>query len=104
MIALGNHWICQFAANKVTYSLQYHADQDPDELIGSGRSSTGQAERAFAYQRKSNSGNLNGRNWRSSWGVLTVRSSDTQFRARLQAWIDRVQDGWLDSIHPDPGV
>jgi DNA-binding XRE family transcriptional regulator len=37
-----------------------------------------------------------GRNWRSRWGVLTIRTSDTYFRARLQAWIDRLNEEWLD--------
>jgi hypothetical protein len=47
-------------------------------------------------QRKSNSNRLTGRTWRSTWGVLTIRSSDTYFRARLQAWIDRINEEWLD--------
>jgi hypothetical protein len=52
----------------------------------------------FRLQRKSNSGRLKGRNWRSRRGVLTVNVDDTQLRARLQGWIDRVQEGWLDSL------
>jgi hypothetical protein len=104
VIRLANDWIRRFAANKVTYSLQYHADQDPEELIRFWSRHLDADPDTFVYQRKSNSGQLNGRNWRSKWGVLTVRSWDTQLRARLQAWIDRVQDGWLDSIRSDPGV
>ena len=52
--------------------------------------------RRFArFQRKSNSGQLKGRNWRSRHGVLTVCANDTYLRARLQAWIDCVQAAWL---------
>ena len=54
---------------------------------------------AFSDQRKSNSGQLNGRNWRCVRGVLSIRACDTQFRARLQAWIDQVQEGWLHSSY-----
>lgn len=44
----------------------------------------------------SNSGAMAGRNWRSRYGVLSVCSNDTLFRARPQAWIDRVEMEWLD--------
>ena len=36
--------------------------------------------------------------WRCRWGVMTVRVGDTALRARLQAWMDRVWQGWIDSI------
>jgi hypothetical protein len=44
--------------------------------------------------RKSNSNQLTGRCWRSRNGVLHVRVSDTLFRARVQAWMDRVRSEW----------
>jgi hypothetical protein len=50
---------------------------------------------AIRLQRKSNSGQLAGRSWRSQHGVLTVTLNDTLLRARLQAWIDRVMAGWV---------
>ena len=51
----------------------------------------------FRLQRKSNSGKLAGRKWRSRHGVLTVGANDTQLRARLQACIDLVRRSWLHS-------
>lgn len=45
-------------------------------------------------QRKSNSGKLGGRFWRSEWGVLTVVSCDVILRARLEAWMDEVRSRW----------
>jgi hypothetical protein len=45
-------------------------------------------------QRKSNSGQLRGRTWRSEHGVLTVCVNDTALRARLQGWIELVRDDW----------
>jgi hypothetical protein len=47
--------------------------------------------------RKSNSNQLKGRTWRSAHGVLSVATSDTYFRARLQAWVDLLRQRWLDS-------
>jgi hypothetical protein len=48
--------------------------------------------------RKSNSGQLSGRVWRSRYGVLTVRTCDTQLRARVQAWMDCVRESWIHSL------
>ena len=97
VVALADHWIRRFARNKLVYSLQYHADQDPDRLIRFWSEHLAADPGSFVIQRKSNSGRLGGRNWRSKHGVLTVTTNDTQFRARLQAWIDRVQEGWIHS-------
>jgi hypothetical protein len=49
---------------------------------------------SIKFQRKSNSGQLAGRIWRSKYGVLQVRVSDTYLRARLDAWMDRVRADW----------
>jgi hypothetical protein len=98
VIELGDRWIRRFARNKVTYAFQYHPDQDPAYLIRFWSFRLDVDPVLFTYQRKSNSGNLSGRNWRSKHRVLTVRASDTLLRARLQAWIDRTKDRWIDSI------
>jgi hypothetical protein len=98
VILLANHWIRRFARNPVTYQFQYHADQDPDQIKEFWCGYLDVDEALFTYQRKSNSGQLSGRKWRSTHGVLTVRANDTLLRARVQAWIDRVHAGWLDSI------
>ena len=76
------HWIRRFARNKVTYTFQYHADQDPEYLIRFWSSYLGVEPEPFRYQRKSNSGQLKGRNWRSRWGVLTVERRRHALRAR----------------------
>jgi hypothetical protein len=96
VILLGDRWIRRFAKNKVTYSLQYHADQDPAELVKFWSAFLGADPRAFSVQRKSNSNQLKGRKWRSKWGVLSVRACDTRLRARMQAWIDQVQESWFN--------
>jgi hypothetical protein len=98
VIALAAGWLGALSRKRLIYSLQHHADQDLDEL----RSYWGAALRIdgtiIRLQRKSNSGHLNGRSWRSVHGVLSVAACDTLLRARLQAWMDRVrQDWWVDS-------
>jgi len=49
---------------------------------------------SIRFQRKSNSGQMAGRTWRSRYGVLQVRASDTYLRARLDAWMDRLRAEW----------
>jgi DNA-binding XRE family transcriptional regulator len=46
------------------------------------------------FQRKSNSGRLAGKTWRSKYGVLQVRASDTYLRARIDAWMDHIRADW----------
>jgi hypothetical protein len=96
VVKLAARWIRRFSRNPVTYWIQYHADQDRNELDSFWAAELGIARGEIRFQRKSNSGQLEGRNWRSRHGVLTVAACDTQFRARLQAWIDCVKEQWLD--------
>ncbi len=100
VVALADFWIRRFAVNKVTYQFQHHADQDPEYLIRFWSGYLNVDPVLFTYQRKSNSGQLSGRQWRCRWGVLTVRAHDTQLRARLQGWIDRVHEAWVESRYP----
>jgi hypothetical protein len=100
VIRLGNYWIKRFAQRKVAYEFQYHADQDPEYLVKFWSFGLGADSSLFRYQRKSNSGQLSGRTWRCKWGVLTVLTNDTMLRARLQGWMDRTFDRWLDSVLP----
>lgn len=98
VIQLAARWIKRLTRNAVSYHLQYHADQAPDELRRYWSGVLRVDAEAVRLQRKSNSGQLNGRNWRSEHGVLTVCTNDTLLRARLAAWMDRVKASWLDSM------
>jgi hypothetical protein len=94
VIKLGARWIRHLARNPVSYAYQHHADQDPAELCAYWGALLDVDASAIKFQRKSNSGKLNGRSWRSRYGVLQVRVSDTYLRARLQAWMDCVRSEW----------
>jgi transcriptional regulator with XRE-family HTH domain len=97
VLILAVFWMRRFAGNPIWFSLQYHADQDLDELKRFWGQTLGIQAESIRTQRKSNSNQLTGRTWRSRWGVLTVGCDDTYFRARLQAWMDRIRGEWLDS-------
>lgn len=98
MVALAVSWLSVLTQKPLTFSLQYHADQNLDQLRSYWSEAVGVDGAAIRLQRKSNSGQLAGRKWRSQYGVLTVSVNDTLLRARLQAWIDRVREDWaLDS-------
>ena len=94
VVALAAGWIARLSSKRLRYELQYHADQDLDELRAFWGGVVGVDGAIIRMQRKSNSGQLSGRRWRSQHGVLTVRVNDTLLRARLQAWMDRTREGW----------
>jgi hypothetical protein len=97
VVSLSTRWLRALSRNSIRFELQYHADQDLSRLRTFWATLLAVVPTDIAVQRKSNSGKLTGRAWRSRYGVLTVRANDTQLRARLQAWMDLLQDQWLDS-------
>jgi AcrR family transcriptional regulator len=100
IVVLCARWVRRFARNPVRYSIQYHADQDLEGLQAFWASQLSVRPEEVVLIRKSNSGRLSGRVWRSRYGVLSVTASDTLLRARLEAWMHSLQDQWLNSaIH-----
>jgi AcrR family transcriptional regulator len=84
----------RFTSKDFYYTLQYHAGHDVDELKRYWSNTPGITPEDIKAQRKSNSGKLSGRQFRSQYGLLTVQVSDTYLRARLQAWMDFVKSQW----------
>jgi len=84
----------RFVTNPLDYSLQYHAGHDVDELRLFGGEHRGIDGARIRLIRKSNSGELSQRQWRSEHGVLTIRAAVTFFRCKAQAWMDAVTQSW----------
>lgn len=101
-IRLAVHWLGEFSSRRMQFSIQYHADQRPKTLQKYWANELGIPDLSLELLRKSNSGQLAHRNWRSKHGVLSVRINGTVLRARLQGWIDCMRSDWLDS--PPPGA
>jgi AcrR family transcriptional regulator len=104
IVVLCARWVRRFARNPVKYSVQYHADQDLQVLRDFWAHTIGVAPADIRLQRKSNSGRLSGRTWRSKYGVLQVYAGDTLFHARLEAWMHSLQEQWLDSASAGRGA
>lgn len=99
VMAMSSGWMRKLSKKKASYALQYHADQDLDVLRRFWGATLDIDGSTIRLQRKSNSGHLSGRTWRSQHGVLSITTCDTLLRARLQAWMDRVRQDWhLDSV------
>lgn len=94
IVRLAYQWIRKLSPKQPEYSLQYHADHDTDELRDFWGKILDIDPVAVKLVRKSNSGQLAGRKFRSVYGLLTVRVCDTYFRARLQAWMDIIKSQW----------
>ena len=104
IVVLCTRWVRRFSRNRVTYSIQYHADQDLDGLQEFWAKKLSIRPEQVVMVRKSNSGRLTGRVWRSKYGVLAVTAHDTLFRARLEAWMHSLQDQWLHSVDAGRGA
>jgi hypothetical protein len=87
-------WLAKFTERRLIYSIQYHADQELDMLRKYRGDLLSFDGASIQFQRKSNSGRLNGRRSRCAHGVLSTTVDDTLLRSRLQAWTDRVKEDW----------
>jgi predicted DNA-binding transcriptional regulator AlpA len=94
IITVARSWMARSTDKALTYWIQYHADQDLDELRTVWGAALGVEPGSIGVQRKSNSNQLKHRTWRSRHGVMTVTCHDTLFRARLGAWMDRLRSSW----------
>jgi hypothetical protein len=95
VVAICDRWLRQLSSKSPEYWVQYHADQDLEELCRFWSDELGIRPDQIRLQRKSNSNQLAGRTWRSVHGVLTVRVCDTPLRAKLNGWMDRLRESWL---------
>lgn len=91
-------WIRRYSTKDLDCSIQFHADQRPRQLTAFWSTELDVPAEAIRLQRKSNSSRMAQRKWRCEHGVMSVGVNDTAFRARLQAWIDQIEEVWLDSI------
>jgi hypothetical protein len=104
-MALATGWMRELTPKRVYFELQYHADQNLDELREFWGEKLDIDSAAIHMKRKSNSNQLTGRTWRSVHGVVAARANDTAFRARVQAWMDLMCEEWsLDSASHCLGV
>jgi excisionase family DNA binding protein len=94
VMRVATRWLSKLTETRLRFSLQYHADQNLDELCKFWGGTLGIEPEAIKLQRKSNSNQLSGRQWRSRHGVIAVRVPDTLLRARLQAWMDCLRAEW----------
>jgi AcrR family transcriptional regulator len=94
---LATRWLRALSRKQLRFSVQYHVDQDPQDLAKFWASTLRIDPAEIRMQPKRNSGRLGGRVWRCRHGVIAVGTWDTLLRARLQAWMDCVQSEWLHS-------
>ena len=75
VVAMSAGWIARLSLKPLIYAVQYHADQDLDDLRAFWGKTLGIDGAKIKMQRKSNSGQLAGRTWRSRYGVLSLGST-----------------------------
>jgi hypothetical protein len=94
VVRLAQRWMLELGDNPLSYSIQFHADQSLPDLRMFWSSELDISPGSISFQRKSNSNRLSGRKWRSTYGVLQVRCSDTYLKSKIDAWIDLVRASW----------
>jgi len=97
VILLANYWFQEFMSKnkKMEYQVQIHADHDELEIQGYWADLVGAYPDDIKVIRKSNSNKMSKRQFRSEYGVLTVRLSDTELRSRLDGWMDYIKQEWI---------
>lgn len=94
VILHATRWMRRLSERPLMFWLQFHADQQPAELVRFWSGLLDTPSDTVRLLRKSNSNQLTGRTWRSRYGVLSVAIMDTYLRARLQAWMDLTRRSW----------
>jgi hypothetical protein len=84
IILLSYKWIKALSARAISFKIQIHIDQDENKLKEYWGKLLDIQKDIIKTTRKSNSGNLNGRLWRSEYGVLTIQTHDTYLRSKIQ--------------------
>ncbi len=107
VIQLCIYWIRQLAnpERRIGFELQHFEDQDVESLRIFWAEKVGTKPSNINPRLKTSSGKLSRRNWRSKYGVMTVRVGDTYLRAKLEAWMDWIKGQWrknasLNPVHP----
>jgi transcriptional regulator with XRE-family HTH domain len=100
VMLLAHFWIQKFRNPErgIDYTVQIHVDQDEEEVKAYWANLMGITPEMVVIIRKSNSGQLKGRKFRSVWGVFTIRANDTYFMAKIYAWLDYLKKQWLDRV------
>ena len=101
VIKLSYYWMKRLAnpERPLDFGIQIHKDNNEGELKDFWAKKLGISPSSIKVIRKSNSGEMAFRKWRSQYGVFTVRVSDTYLRSRVQAWMGLVMKDW-----DNPGV
>ncbi len=94
LVKLAYKWLKQLSNRSFYFSLQYHVDHDVEELKHYWASLLEIPPEKIRPTRKSNSGQLARRQFRSVHGLLSVETGDTYLHARMQAWMDIVKSQW----------
>jgi predicted DNA-binding transcriptional regulator AlpA len=90
LVKLAYYWIEKLRNKdrKIRFTLQCHIDNNEKELIKFWSDLLKIDPNMIKITRKSNSGNLSGRKWRSMKGVFSVEANDTYLHSKIEAWMD----------------
>jgi len=93
LILLAKYWFELIAPNKdLKYNVQIHVDNNENDIKEYWSKNLKIDKNKIKIIRKSNSGNLSGRKWRSVYGVFSIRFCDTSLKCKINAWMQKIKE------------
>jgi len=96
IIQLAHYWFEKYKSpeKRILYAVQIHEDQIENDIRTYWASVVNVSPEKIKISRKSNSGQLGHRNFRSEYGVLSIRVCETLLLCRVKGWIDALKQEW----------
>lgn len=100
IMIMSHYWLKKLKNpnNSFYYRVQIHADHDEDEMKEYWANALNIDVGSVHIMRKSNSGKLSGRQFRSKYGVFAIQLSDTYLHSKIQAWMAYLRKQWVDKF------
>ncbi|MBD3261713.1 MAG: hypothetical protein GF334_08610 [Candidatus Altiarchaeales archaeon] len=95
IVAFSYRWIKKHSKKKPYFTVRLYPDSNEVNVKRFWAETLNIAESDIHTTRKSNSGRMAHRNWRSEYCVFSMSFGDTYLRAKIQALLDYIQAEWF---------
>jgi len=94
IVSFSYRWLQRHTTKAPRFIVRLHPDSDAEEVTRYWGRTLKINPKNIHATRKSNSGRMAHRNWRSKYCVFTVAYADTYLRSKIQALMDHIQSKW----------
>lgn len=97
MIIKNCKYILEKFSDKIQYIIVSYKDKDEIKVREYWANKLNIDKNIITYYVKEN-GNLKGRNYSSLYGTMRIQVNDYRLRAKMQSWMDMIEDEWKNII------